>query len=66
MLLLSLPKNNVCRRYLVDSLIKNDGFVENHENGQVIQFLFLDAHVDHIRRSQADHGDEDIMDPLSN
>lgn len=44
----------------------NDGFVENHENGQVMQFLFLDAHVDHQRRAAADWGAELITDPLAN
>ena len=44
----------------------NDGFVENHENGQVMQFLFLDAHVDHQRRAAADWGAQLITDPLAN
>ncbi|WP_372369083.1 type II secretion system protein [Candidatus Uabimicrobium sp. HlEnr_7] len=44
----------------------NDGFVENHENGQVMEFLFLDAHVDHQRRAAADWGGQDIMDTIAN
>ncbi|WP_372365723.1 type II secretion system protein [Candidatus Uabimicrobium sp. HlEnr_7] len=33
------------------------GDSHNHENGQVMQFLFLDLHVDHIRRPNSNFSD---------
>ncbi|MEX2667514.1 type II secretion system protein [Candidatus Uabimicrobium amorphum] len=42
----------------------NDGFRENHEFGEVVNFLFLDGHVDHARTSKIDLSY--FYDPLSN
>jgi prepilin-type N-terminal cleavage/methylation domain-containing protein len=50
----------------------NDADVENHENGELMIFLFLDGHSDHIRTvdvSQAMNLDKEfglVFDPLTN
>ena len=40
------------------------GSPHNHENGQVMNFLFLDTHVDHIRKKNSDF--TDIFSVLGN
>ena len=42
------------------------GDVENHENGQLAIFLFLDGHVDHIRRNAGFTNADFEYNPLQN
>lgn len=44
----------------------NDADVENHENGELMIFLFLDGHSDHVRDPNVDFGNNVTFDPLTN
>ena len=46
----------------------NDGIVENHENGDVMIFLYVDGHADHIRGPNAGFASyyQKVFDPLTN